>query len=326
MPRPRSRPGAHTVFLSIFDQGDFAYDSAAFLDHAQLRSLPPGACNTGATNDITPPETTITEGPANGSTVAGDDPTFGFASSEPGSAFECSLDGGAFETCASPRQYLDLAAGSHAFSVRAFDLAGNADPTPASRSFVVGSSGPLPPPVAGVSVNLEPRGGTVEAKCKGDDGFREVTDPEQVAVGCTLDATRGRVRLTSGTDDAGQTQSADFFLGVFKIKQDTGETEVTLKLAGKLDCGGANRREALAKRGRRRGGRGLWGDGDGRFTTRGNRGAGSVRGTRWFVGDRCDGATEVRVNRGEVSFRDFVADRTVEVGPGERYATAAKRD
>ena len=133
------------------------------------------------------------------------------------------------------------------------------------------------------------------------------------------------MRLTSGTDEAGETQSASFFLGVFKIKQELGETEVTLKLNGKLDCGGGNGREAASKRGRRRGGRGLWGDGDGRFTTRGNRGAGSVRGTRWFVGDNCDGSTEVRVNRGVVSFRDFVADRTVEVKAGGQYSTDPKR-
>ena len=75
------------------------------------------------------------------------------------------------------------------------------------------------------------------------------------------------------------------------------------------------------KRGRRRGGRGLWGDGDGRFTTRGHHGAGTVRGTKWFVGDRCDGSTYIKVARGVVSFRDFVADKTVEVRAGQQYST-----
>ena len=38
-------PGAHTVYLSIFDQGDGIYDSAVFLDRAiAARSVDPGAC------------------------------------------------------------------------------------------------------------------------------------------------------------------------------------------------------------------------------------------------------------------------------------------
>ena len=50
---------------------------------------------------------------------------FSFASNEPGSSFACSLDGGAFASCTSPASYTSLAVGSHTFSVRATDAAGN---------------------------------------------------------------------------------------------------------------------------------------------------------------------------------------------------------
>lgn len=314
-------PGPHAVYLSVFDQGDSAYDSAALLDRVVLTNTPPNVCQTGSSSDTIPPETTITGGPGDGLST-GPNPSFTFVSSEPGSAFQCRLDGAPFATCSSPAGYADLANGSHVFSVRAFDTAGNPDPTPASRSFTVtGGRGDLPLPVAGEAVNIGVVSGTVRAQCKGDDGFRRIGAAEQLAVGCTVDATRGRVRLTSATDTPGVTQTADFYFGQFKIKQRTGETEVTLKLNGDLGCGKGSKSNAVAKRGRRRGGRGLWGDGDGRFTTRGHHGAGTVRGTKWIVGDRCDGSTYVKVTRGAVSFRDFVADKTVAVRAGHQYST-----
>jgi hypothetical protein len=73
--------------------------------------------------DTTPPVATI----ASVSTNAGE-AVFTFSSSEPGSTFECALDGGAFAPCASPQSYSALAYGSHTFSVRATDSAGNTGP------------------------------------------------------------------------------------------------------------------------------------------------------------------------------------------------------
>ncbi len=69
------------------------------------------------------------------------------------SRFECSVDGGAFITCASGVTYTGLANGSHTFAVRAVDGAGNTDPTPATHDWVVDV--PMPTTVA----LLAPNGG-----------------------------------------------------------------------------------------------------------------------------------------------------------------------
>ncbi|MGB6423676.1 MAG: hypothetical protein WBF18_00200 [Solirubrobacterales bacterium] len=87
--------------------------------------------------DTTPPETTITSGPADGTTINTDSVAFGFDSNEPGSTFECSLDSAAFAACSSPKSYSSLSDGTHDFEVQATDGASNTDPTPASSSFTV---------------------------------------------------------------------------------------------------------------------------------------------------------------------------------------------
>ena len=97
--------------------------------------------------DVTPPETTIGNGSVTGSSA-----TFAFSASEAGARFECSLDGGAFAACSSPATFSGLAAGPHTFAVRAVDAAGNADPTPATRSFTVVSSGGGVTPARKVSI------------------------------------------------------------------------------------------------------------------------------------------------------------------------------
>lgn len=91
--------------------------------------------------DAVAPDTTITSGPGEGSTV-GPKPEFGFSSSEGRSHFECSVDGGAFATCTSPDALSGLGDGAHNFAVRAVDGTGNADATPASRSFAVDATAP----------------------------------------------------------------------------------------------------------------------------------------------------------------------------------------
>jgi hypothetical protein len=84
--------------------------------------------------DSTPPQTLIDTGPAprTKSTTA----SFTFSSNEPGSTFECSLDGDEFASCASPHS-LKVKKGPHELQVRARDAAGNPDPSPASHTWTV---------------------------------------------------------------------------------------------------------------------------------------------------------------------------------------------
>ena len=79
--------------------------------------------------DIERPETTIASGPERSTTDR--TPTFRFRSNEPGSRFRCKLDSRRYERCDSPKTYARLPVGSHTFSVRAIDVAGNKDRTPA---------------------------------------------------------------------------------------------------------------------------------------------------------------------------------------------------
>ena len=87
--------------------------------------------------DITPPDTQINIRPVSPSGV---DVTFTFSSEDGTAVFECQLDNGGFTACTSPKEYTGLANGSHTFEVRAKDPADNLDPTPASYSWVVGTS------------------------------------------------------------------------------------------------------------------------------------------------------------------------------------------
>ncbi len=95
-----------------------------------------GAQGAAAQVDTTPPETTITEGPAEGSVINSDAPFFGWASSEGGSTFTCIADGVRLSSC--EQAFITGAPdGPHSFSVAATDPAGNTDPTPATRTFTV---------------------------------------------------------------------------------------------------------------------------------------------------------------------------------------------
>jgi len=93
--------------------------------------------------DTVPPAARITDGP-NGRTATSS-AAFRLDSSEAGSSFECSLDGGAYAACASPVNLTGLSEGAHQFRVRATDPAGNTGPGSDSRAWTVDTSAPQPP-------------------------------------------------------------------------------------------------------------------------------------------------------------------------------------
>jgi Ca2+-binding RTX toxin-like protein len=85
------------------------------------------------------PDALITSGPTGATRDA--TPTFAFASTKPGS-LACALDAAAFGACTAPRTLGPLADGPHTFRVGATDLLGNADLSPAARTFTVDTRRP----------------------------------------------------------------------------------------------------------------------------------------------------------------------------------------
>ena len=90
--------------------------------------------------DLTPPDTTITSGPTG--TVATANAAIVFTSNETGVSYACSLDAAPYAACTSPQNLLGLAQGSHTFSVRATDIVGHVDASPATRTWTVDTLAP----------------------------------------------------------------------------------------------------------------------------------------------------------------------------------------
>jgi trypsin len=85
--------------------------------------------------DTVPPDTTITSAPPQFSNSPAAE--FAFSANEADVSFECQLDSAAWEPCASPKRYVELAETAHTFRVRGTDPAGNLEPTPATYTWTV---------------------------------------------------------------------------------------------------------------------------------------------------------------------------------------------
>lgn len=182
---------------------------------------------------------------------------------------------------------------------------------------------PPGPPITGERVNAAAVAGEVRVKVPGDSDYTSLGSGASIPIGSRVDATRGAVRITSAADLRGGTQAAKFFDGAFTLRQRRERrpvTELVLNGGDFRSCGRPRGAGSSPSAGtsRRRARRGLWGQGKGRFRTRGRNGSATVRGTIWFTQDRCDG-TFVRVRRGEVAVRDFARGRKVLVRAGRSY-------
>jgi hypothetical protein len=176
---------------------------------------------------------------------------------------------------------------------------------------------PAPPtPVNGKSVTVVTKSGRVLIKVPGSNKFVPLTGLTSIPIGSIIDATNGRVTLTS-VDGNGVTQSADFYEGRFQVRQKAGAALVTLRLKGGdfSTCSKAGGSSAGASK---KAGRRLWGSGSGRFRTQGNFGSASVMGTIWLTADQCNG-TLFKVRRGVVKVVDFVLDKTISLPAGKSY-------
>ncbi len=179
-------------------------------------------------------------------------------------------------------------------------------------------------PQPGVIVGVQKISGKVLVKEPGTGKFVPLTGTTEIKVGSQVDTTHGTIKLIAGLG-GGKTNSANFNDGVFKIQQSHARNAfMTLALqGGNFGVCKSRRLSAFsvdAKR--RRQVRRLWGNGKGRFTTRGRYSSATVRGTRWLVQDRCDG-TLTRVLRGVVRVQDFRGHKTVNVRAGQTYLAKA---
>jgi hypothetical protein len=193
---------------------------------------------------------------------------------------------------------------------------------------------PLPPPVAGEVVNVAVERGTVLIKFPpgqaprrqrglvpaGND-FVRLTDAAQIPVGAVVDTSRGQVGMTSA-GPGGRVDKGSFYSGQFTVRQPGNGRFTDLVLSQPLRCQ-PNRRRIGAAGGRRVRSRRLWGNGRGRFRTRGRNSTATVRGTIWLTKDTCKATTTV-VREGTVVVRDLAKRRNVRVRAGQRYVARAR--
>ena len=180
------------------------------------------------------------------------------------------------------------------------------------------------PPSYGTSGVISPVKGTVRVRPPGFKTFGPLRGAANVPVGSIIDTTKGTVKLSTETGaGSGRNQSSNFNGGTFKFTQPTrgankGTTELTLQ--GRVArC----RPGSSAFSSQRRASRKLFGNGRGKFRTRGKYSAATVRGTKWLVEDfPC--FTRTKVTSGTVRVQDFVRKRTVTVRRGRTYV-ARKR-
>jgi len=210
--------------------------------------------------------------------------------------------------------------------------------------------GALPPPVLGVNVNVDVVSGKVfvayppgsqlaslsdvleaslasplqaiESLSKGLH-FVPLTEARQIPVGSVLETTAGVARIETATASINKPQFGNFGAGIFKLLQarkQKGLTELDIMNVhtARQVCASLGKVAAVAAKlsskvlGR------LNANAHGKFTTKGQYSAATVRGTVWNVANQCDG-TLTKVQRGVVSVRDFVRRKTITLFTGMHY-------
>ncbi|MGH2924962.1 MAG: glycosyl hydrolase [Solirubrobacterales bacterium] len=154
-----------------------SFCASAGLHKFDRSNKPAFALFKGFTADTKPPNATIPQGPANGTTINNPSPSFSLSSSDLGSTFECHVDAAPFTPC-NPRYTTPaLPDGGHGVFVRAIDPAGNVSQIK-SRHFTVDT---VPPTIA---ITSGPANGSATSNPSASFSF--VTD--NGALTCQLDA------------------------------------------------------------------------------------------------------------------------------------------
>jgi hypothetical protein len=151
-------------------------------------------------------------------------------------------------------------------------------------------------------------------------------------LGDTVDATNGIITFTAADGSTGNFSStqptarrtasagraAAALPAQFSLSQGSdGVTTLTLAGGDFATCGSPRSLAANKKPIR-----GLWGSAKGNFRTSARYSSATIRGTIWFVEDRCDGSL-TQVVEGTVAVRDTVRNKTVLVPAGGTYFAAS---
>ena len=182
----------------------------------------------------------------------------------------------------------------------------------------------IQPPAPGKIVGVSKVSGTVLIKKKGTNKFVPLRGPTEIPVGSQVDTTRGTIKLVAGLG-GGRTNSSNFYSGKFLIQQARKKNAfmiLVLQGGNFRSCGARTLSAYDADAKSRKTVRKLWGNGHGRFTSKGRYSSATVRGTKWLVQDQCNGTLTV-VKRGVVQVRDFRRHKTVDVRAGRSYLAAA---
>jgi hypothetical protein len=184
----------------------------------------------------------------------------------------------------------------------------------------------LPAPTLALTGNVIRLSGIVRIRLPGSHVFTLLTAGEQIPFGSVVDATRGRVSVTTATPSGG-TQTMVFYQGEFKLTQrHDGLVVSTLTGGGFAGCrtARAHPQAARSSASRKRPVRKLWAEGHGTYSTKGNYATGAVLGTRWLTEDLC-GGTLIRVLTDRVAVTDLVTHRRLTVKAGHSYLAKAPR-
>jgi DNA-binding beta-propeller fold protein YncE len=204
-----------------------------------------------------------------------------------------------------------------------------------------GSGAPLratptvPAPVLAETGNVAPVSGTVTVRLPGSKTFVALSSLRQIPFGTVIEATDGRVSITTATTKGG-VQAGEFFGGEFILRQARNGIVVAELTGGNFSvCPTARERSHLARVGAGASSayaraatsgshvvRKLWANAHGKFSTKGNYAAGAVQGTEWLTEDLCDG-TLIRVTRDKVKVTNLVNHRHAEVKTGHKYLAKA---
>jgi hypothetical protein len=136
----------------------------------------------GFTTDTKPPTAYFASGPAANSVTNDPTPTFTFASTDPGSTFQCRIDVAPFKTCTTNYTPSHLSDGRHKISIEAIDATGNVSPVK-GRPFTIDTTAPA------VTISSGPPSGSATQSRYASFAF--TTNDPDASISCQLDNDGG---------------------------------------------------------------------------------------------------------------------------------------